>query len=54
MQERARRLNGRLSIESEPSEGTRVILTFRYPEEEEPAGRGSGTHRTIPLVEENP
>ena len=50
MQERARRLNGRLSIESDPGEGTRVILTFRYPEEDQPTGPG---YRTIPLVEES-
>jgi two-component system nitrate/nitrite sensor histidine kinase NarX len=29
MQERARRLGGRLRIESEPGEGTRVELRFR-------------------------
>jgi len=31
MQERARYLGGDLHIESEPDEGTRVQLTFRYP-----------------------
>jgi two-component system, NarL family, nitrate/nitrite sensor histidine kinase NarX len=31
MRERARRLGGELRIESEPGEGTRVLLTFRYP-----------------------
>lgn len=35
MQERARRLGGELSIESEPGEGTRVLLTFRYDENEQ-------------------
>lgn len=52
MQERARRLNGRLSIESEPSEGTRVTLTFQYPEDEQPPS--ARNQRVIPLVEENP
>ena len=32
MQERAQRINATLNIESEPSEGTRVILSFNYPE----------------------
>ncbi|MDH5436123.1 MAG: ATP-binding protein, partial [Gammaproteobacteria bacterium] len=32
MQERAQRINATLSIESEPGEGTQVILSFRYPE----------------------
>jgi len=31
MQERARRLGGELRIESEPGEGTRVVLDFHYP-----------------------
>jgi two-component system nitrate/nitrite sensor histidine kinase NarX len=31
MRDRARRLRGQLRIESEPGEGTRVLLTFRYP-----------------------
>ena len=35
MQERARRLGGELSIESEPGEGTRVLLTFSYNENEQ-------------------
>jgi two-component system nitrate/nitrite sensor histidine kinase NarX len=30
MAERTKRINGDLKIESEPSEGTRVILTFNY------------------------
>ncbi len=32
MQERARRFGGELDIESEPGEGTRVILSFSYNE----------------------
>lgn len=32
MLERAKQLNADLSIESEPGEGTQLILTFRYPE----------------------
>ncbi|PKM45280.1 MAG: histidine kinase [Gammaproteobacteria bacterium HGW-Gammaproteobacteria-1] len=32
MQERARYLGGELRIESEEGEGTRVVLTFRYPD----------------------
>ncbi|KPK40775.1 MAG: hypothetical protein AMJ69_01195 [Gammaproteobacteria bacterium SG8_47] len=32
MKERAQRLGGDLSIESEPGEGTRIHLTFRYPD----------------------
>lgn len=35
MRERARRLNGELAIESEPGEGTRVLLTFKYNETEQ-------------------
>ena len=31
MQERAQKLHGELSLESEPGEGTRVTLIFRYP-----------------------
>jgi two-component system nitrate/nitrite sensor histidine kinase NarX len=30
MQERARRMGGKLRVESEPGEGTRVVLTFRH------------------------
>jgi two-component system nitrate/nitrite sensor histidine kinase NarX len=32
MQERARSLGGELRVESDPGEGTRVLLTFRYPD----------------------
>lgn len=32
MEERAKRIGGTVRIESEPGEGTRVILHFRYPE----------------------
>lgn len=35
MKERARRLGGELTIESEPGEGTRVLLTFRFNEKEQ-------------------
>lgn len=35
MRERARRLGGELNIESEPGEGTRVLLTFRYDANEQ-------------------
>lgn len=35
MKERARRLGGELTIESEPGEGTRVLLTFRYSDNEQ-------------------
>ncbi len=31
MQERAQRLRGEIKIDSEPNEGTRILLTFRYP-----------------------
>lgn len=31
MHERARRIGGELRIESEPGEGTRIVLDFRYP-----------------------
>ena len=34
MQERAQRINGELTIDSEPGEGTRVELEFRYTEPE--------------------
>jgi two-component system nitrate/nitrite sensor histidine kinase NarX len=34
MQERAQRLGGEIKIDSEPNEGTRVVLTFRYPLEQ--------------------
>lgn len=42
MQERARRFAGQLEIESEPGEGTRVILTFtlKTPEKETPTALG--------------
>ncbi len=32
MQERAKRIGGKVKIESEPGEGTRILLHFRYPE----------------------
>ncbi len=32
MQDRARRIDGKLRIESEPGEGVRVILTFEHPD----------------------
>ena len=32
MQERAKRIGGTVRIESEPGEGTRILLQFRYPE----------------------
>ena len=32
MQERAKRIGGTVRIESEPGEGTRILLHFRYPE----------------------
>ena len=34
LHERAKRIGGEVSIESEPGEGTRVVLTFNYPEPE--------------------
>jgi two-component system nitrate/nitrite sensor histidine kinase NarX len=34
MQERAHRLGGEIKIDSEPNEGTRILLTFRYPFEQ--------------------
>ncbi len=34
MRERAKDIGGKLTIESEPSEGTRVHLSFRYPNED--------------------
>ena len=46
MQERARRVGGELSIDSEPGEGTCLTLNFRYPDEEKKKER----YRTIPLV----
>jgi two-component system nitrate/nitrite sensor histidine kinase NarX len=33
MEERAQRIGGTVRIESEPGEGTRILLHFRYPEE---------------------
>lgn len=44
MEERARRLGGKIRFESEPGEGTRIQLTFRAPTK--PAG---GTVNEIPL-----
>jgi two-component system nitrate/nitrite sensor histidine kinase NarX len=35
LHERAKRIGGELSIESEPGEGTRVVLSFNYPPAEE-------------------
>jgi two-component system nitrate/nitrite sensor histidine kinase NarX len=34
MQERAHRLGGEIKIDSEPNEGTHILLTFRYPFEQ--------------------
>ena len=31
MRERAERIGGELKIESDPNEGTRIHLVFRYP-----------------------
>ncbi len=42
MQERARRLPGELSIESEPGEGTRVVLSFASVEHAPPARAARG------------
>jgi len=42
MQERARRLPGELSIESDPGEGTRVLLTFASAEQALPARAAKG------------
>jgi two-component system, NarL family, nitrate/nitrite sensor histidine kinase NarX len=39
MQERARCLGGDVRVESEPGEGTRVLLTFRYPQNNAAATR---------------
>lgn len=36
MAERARGIGGQLRVESEPGEGTQVLLTFRYPPLQEP------------------
>ena len=36
MSERAKRINGKLKIESEPGEGTRIILTFNYTSNVQP------------------
>jgi len=47
MQERARRVSGDLSIDSEPGEGTCLTLTFRYPKDD---NKKEQRHRTIPLV----
>ena len=33
MQDRARRIGGKLRIESEPGEGVQVVLSFRYPDD---------------------
>ena len=42
MQERARRLPGELSIESDPGEGTRVLLSFTSTEQTPPARAAEG------------
>jgi two-component system nitrate/nitrite sensor histidine kinase NarX len=52
MQERARRLGGELCIESETGEGTRLLLTFRYPAENRAHVSKVKEMRTIPLVRE--
>jgi two-component system nitrate/nitrite sensor histidine kinase NarX len=36
MSERAKRINGKLKIESEPGEGTRITLTFKYSSNTKP------------------
>lgn len=46
MQERARRLGGELSIESEPGEGTCLQLVFRYPHD----GNTPEAAKNMPLV----
>ena len=43
LQERAARIGGTLRIESEPGEGTRVILRFRRPQEPDKSGRTTVT-----------
>ncbi len=47
MRERARPLNGDLRIESEPGEGTRISLTFRYPQ---PGKPHPSDPNTFPLI----
>jgi two-component system nitrate/nitrite sensor histidine kinase NarX len=53
MQERARRLGGELIIESEAGEGTRLLLTFRFPSETRAEFAKPKETRTIPLVRED-
>jgi len=50
MQERARRLGGELIIESEAGEGTRLLLSFRFPSDAKPELPKPREMRSIPLV----
>jgi len=45
MQERAQRLGGALNIESDAGEGTRLVLTFRYPEHAINAAQATPIHK---------
>lgn len=42
MDERASRIGGKVKIESEPGEGTRIILRFRYPDISSPDADNTG------------
>ena len=49
LQERATRIGGTLRIESEPGEGTRVILRFKRPQSDEERKPRDGTTVTVDL-----
>jgi nitrate/nitrite-specific signal transduction histidine kinase len=38
MRERAERIGGKLKIESDPNEGTRIHLVFRHPPDDDADG----------------
>ena len=47
MRERTERLPGQIVIESEPGEGTRIVLIFNAPPAAAPAARGGLTMRVL-------
>ena len=49
MAERAKRINGKFKIESEPGDGTRIILTFKYTASTQPLSEDTNSGVIVQL-----